>query len=192
VAVCCGSHCCWQRPDLCCAVLCPVPCVPPVPEDRPSPDMLGARMSVSPTPTPAGISIAVAASRGRVACLTASLSVGGAVQLSSPVLYAVPYAGPLETTVGKSYWLRKRPTMELGDIIDLVLLPAANSGRQQQQQVSEHLAVMHHRYKAGCWWWWQGSIRPQPFVRWGNSEYWCNSCNCLWMLHAFLQQPQPC
>jgi hypothetical protein len=35
--------------------------------------------------------------------------------------------------------------MELGDIVDLVLLPAVGSGQQQQQLVSEHLAVLHCR-----------------------------------------------
>lgn len=81
----------------------------------------------------------MAAKLGRVACLTASLDGDGAVQLSSPVLYALP----APRILGASYQLIKRD-MELGDIMDLVLLPPG--GRAEgQHAAAEHLAVLSHR-----------------------------------------------
>lgn len=123
---------------LCCAVLCA--------GTSADPDYLGARLAVSPQPTAAGdaLTVAVAAKRGRIACLTVQLAADGSVQLSSPVVYALP----APRVLGASYTLMKRD-MDLGDVIDLVLLPRSNQhGQQQQQQQGqavEHLAVLSHR-----------------------------------------------
>lgn len=100
-------------------------------------------MAVSSEPTAAGITVAVAAKRGRVACLTASLDADGSAQLSSPVLYALP----APQILGASYQLMKQRELELGNVMDLVVLPAAGGpGLQGQQQPAvEHLAVLSHR-----------------------------------------------
>jgi hypothetical protein len=111
----------------------------PPPGSTPDPDYLGARMDVSSAPTASGVTIAVAAKRGRVACVTASLDGDGVVHLSSPVLYAVP----APRILGASYQLVKRD-MELGDIIDLVLLPS-DGGAEGRFAAAEHLAVLSHR-----------------------------------------------
>lgn len=97
-------------------------------------------MTVSPRPTASGLTIAVSAKRGRIACLTASLDRDGAVQLSEPVLYAMP----APRVLGASYQYTKRE-MELGDIMDLVLLPAGDS-EGERQAGTEHLAVLSHRW----------------------------------------------
>jgi hypothetical protein len=101
-------------------------------------------MTVSSASTASGVTIAVAAKRGRVACVTASLDSDGAVQLSSPVVYAVP----APRILGASYQRMKRD-MELGDIMDLVLLPS-DEGAEGQPAAAEHLAVLSHRSVCAC------------------------------------------
>jgi hypothetical protein len=132
-------------PMPCCALLCT--------GTSTDPDYLGACLAVSPQPTAGGdaITVAVAAKRGRIACLTVQLAADGSVQLSSPVVYALP----APRVLGASYQLMKRD-MELGDIIDLVLLPP---GKQQHGQAAEHLAVLSHRCAQG--------VRPCCRDTWG-------------------------
>jgi hypothetical protein len=103
------------------------------------PEYLGARMAVSPQPTAAGVTVAVAAKRGRIACLTVSLDSDGSAQLSTPVLYALPALQIL----GASYKLMKQRELELGNVMDLVVLPTA--GGQDVQLAFEHLAVLSHK-----------------------------------------------
>lgn len=99
-------------------------------------------MAVSPQPTAAGVTVAVAAKRGRIACLTVSLDSDGSAQLSTPVLYALPALQIL----GASYKLMKQRELELGNVMDLVVLPAAGGQNVQGQQLAmEHLAVLSHK-----------------------------------------------
>lgn len=103
-------------------------------------DYLGARMAVAARPGAAGgITVAIAAKRGRIACLTASLDADGAAQLSSPVLYAVP----APQILGASYRLMQQRDMELGNVVDLLVMPAAEGQRAAGSM--EHMAVLSHR-----------------------------------------------
>lgn len=93
-------------------------------------------MTVAAQATAHGVSIAVAAKRGRIACLTACLDADGAVQLSSPIVYAAE----APRVLGASYQLLKQREMELGTIVDMVLLPWGPTG-----PLRESLAVLSER-----------------------------------------------
>lgn len=62
--------------------------------------------------------------------------------LSPPVVYAAE----APRVLGASYKLLQQQSMELGSVIDLVLLPASSSTEGEAPQQQEHLAVLTHRY----------------------------------------------
>lgn len=96
---------------------------------------------MSPHATANGVTVAVSAKHGRIACLTARLDEDGAAVLSPPVVYAAE----APRVLGASYKLQQQ-SMELGSVIDLVLLPASRSTEGQAPQQQEHLAVLTQRY----------------------------------------------